>query len=63
MRALVALLPRMAPTIDWPRALLRGRYMGAVARMERAGVPIDTAMHRRMIGNWELIKAPAHPRG
>ena len=30
--ALAALLPRMAPTIDWPRALLRGRYMAAVAR-------------------------------
>jgi transcriptional regulator with XRE-family HTH domain len=24
----------MAPTIDWPRALLRGRYMGVVASME-----------------------------
>jgi DNA polymerase-1 len=56
VRALVALLPRMAPTIDWPRALLRGRYMSAVASMEWAGVPIDTAMHQRMIWNWELIK-------
>ena len=56
VRALVALLPRMGPTIDWPRALLRGRYMGAVAAMEQAGVPIDTAMHQRMIWNWELIK-------
>ena len=46
--ALSALLPRMAPTIDWPRALLRGRYMAAVARMERAGVPIDTTMRRRI---------------
>ena len=54
--ALVALLPRMAPTIDWPRALLRGRYMGAVARMERTGVPIDTALHRRMVAGWEPIK-------
>lgn len=54
--ALIALLPRMAPTIDWPRALLRGRYMSAVARMERAGVPIDAAMHQRMVGSWERIK-------
>jgi DNA polymerase I len=54
--ALVALLPRMAPTIDWPRALLRGRYMAAVSRMERAGVPIDLAMHRRMVGSWDAIK-------
>jgi hypothetical protein len=32
--ALCVLMPRMAPTIDWPRALLRGRYMAAVACME-----------------------------
>jgi DNA polymerase-1 len=56
VRALVALLPRMAPTIDWPRALLRGRYMSAVAAMERAGVPIDRAMHRRLVENWGPIK-------
>ncbi len=54
--ALIALLPRMAPTIDWPRAILRGRYMAAVARMERAGVPIDTTMHQRMVGSWDGIK-------
>ena len=34
---------RMLPDIDLPRALLRGRYMAAAARMERNGVPIDTA--------------------
>ena len=54
--ALAALLPRMAPTIDWPRALLRGRYMAAVARMERAGVPIDLETHRRMVDSWGDIK-------
>ena len=54
--ALIALLPQMAPTIDWPRALLRGRYMAAVARMERAGVPIDLVTHRRMVGCWDAIK-------
>jgi DNA polymerase I len=54
--ALIALLPRMAPTIDWPRAILRGRYMAAVARMEWAGVPIDTTTHRRMVGSWDSIK-------
>jgi len=40
--ALARLLPAMLPHIDLPRALLRGRYMTAVARMERNGVPIDT---------------------
>jgi hypothetical protein len=34
VRALAALLPAMWPNVDLPRALLRGRYMSAVARME-----------------------------
>ena len=33
--ALARLLPAMLPEIDLPRALLRGRYMAAAARMER----------------------------
>lgn len=53
---LAALLPRMAPRIDLPRALLRGRYMAAVAKMERAGVPIDTDIHRQLVENWDAIK-------
>ena len=51
------LLERMAPAIDYPRALLRGRYMTAVARMERAGVPIDTELHGRLAARWEPLKA------
>ena len=38
----------MAPELDLPRALLRGRYMAAVARMEWTGVPIDTAVYDRL---------------
>jgi DNA polymerase-1 len=41
VRALARLLPAIAPQIDLPRALLRGRYMSAVARMESTGIPID----------------------
>src|SRR5215472_4118299 len=37
---LARLLPAMLPTMDLPHALLRGRYMVAAARIERAGVPI-----------------------
>jgi DNA polymerase-1 len=51
--ALAALLPRMAPTIDWPRALLRGRYMAAVAHMEAIGVPVDVPMHRQLAADWD----------
>jgi hypothetical protein len=35
--ALAALLPHMAPELDVPRALLRGRYMAAAARIEWGG--------------------------
>jgi DNA polymerase-1 len=50
--ALARLLPAMLPTIDLPRALLRGRYMVAVAHMERAGVPIDTVTLERVKSRW-----------
>jgi DNA polymerase I len=35
----------MEPKIDIERALLRGRYMAAVARMEWTGIPIDKEMY------------------
>ena len=38
------------------QALLRGRYMAAVARMERTGVPIDVEMLQRLRTNWGDIK-------
>ena len=54
--AWLALLSAMASTIDWPRAEIRGRYMAAVARMERAGIPVDAPLHQRLVANWEAIK-------
>ncbi len=53
---LIALFPVMLPTIDWPRARLRGRYMCAVARMERNGIPMDVDLYRRFVANWGAIK-------
>ena len=53
---LVALLSKMAGTIDWPRALYRGRYMAAVARIERTGVSVDEKIYAAMCGNWERVK-------
>ncbi len=50
------LLPAMLPRIDLPRALLRGRYMAAAARMEWDGVPIDVGALDRLRGGWECIK-------
>jgi hypothetical protein len=54
--ALARLLPKMLPKIDLPRALLRGRYTVAAARMERHGVPIDVPTLARLRTDWERIK-------
>ncbi len=54
--ALAELLPRMIPRIDLPRALLRGRYMAAVARMEQTGTPIDTKSLNLFRQTWGGIK-------
>jgi hypothetical protein len=54
--ALTQLLRAMLPNIDLPRALLRGRYMAAAARMEWAGVPIDIDTLTQLRDNWRVIK-------
>lgn len=61
VESLDALLGAMLPTIDLPRALLRGRYTKAVAHMERNGVPIDADARKALLTSWsdtrvELIK-------
>jgi DNA polymerase I len=54
--ALERLLPAMAPKIDLPRALLRGRYMVAAAAMEWAGVPIDADTLALLRQHWTDIQ-------
>lgn len=54
--ALADLLAVMIPGIDLPRALLRGRYMASVARMEWIGVPIDVDALSLFRKNWETIQ-------
>jgi DNA polymerase I len=54
--ALVKLLPAMIADIDLPRALLRGRYMTAVARMEWRGVPIDAEALGAFRANWQAVQ-------
>ena len=46
----------MLPRIDLPRALLRGRYMTAVARMEYDGVPIDVPTLNLLQQHWTNIQ-------
>ncbi|MDO6384701.1 DNA polymerase [Uliginosibacterium sp. 31-12] len=43
-----ALLNVMTPLIDWPRALLRGRYMKTVAAIEACGIPLDAGEYQRI---------------
>jgi DNA polymerase I len=56
VRALAQLWPVMFQQIDLPRALVRGRYMAAVARMEAEGVPIDTKLLGSLRANWTRIQ-------
>lgn len=53
--ALRALLPAMEP-IALPYALLRGRYIKAVATMEATGIAIDVETLTKLQTNWEGIK-------
>jgi DNA polymerase I len=54
--SLEQLLLRMAPSIDLPRALVRGRYMAAAARIEWNGVPIDRRVLELLRDRWDEIK-------
>jgi hypothetical protein len=54
--ALERLLPRMLPRLDLPRAILRGRFMIAAARMEHVGVPIDMEALSVLRERWEGVK-------
>jgi DNA polymerase family A len=54
--ALEHLLPAMLPQIPLPLALIRGRYMAAVARMERTGTPCDVEMFAQLRTHWPTIR-------
>jgi hypothetical protein len=52
VHALVRLLPRLLPHIDLPRALLRGRFMRAVARVEHNGIPVNVPTLASLNEHW-----------
>jgi hypothetical protein len=54
--ALERLLPRILPKLDLPRAVLRGRYMNAAARIEHVGVPIDVEALGVLRERWEGVQ-------
>lgn len=55
--ALTRLLGAMIPNLDVARGILRGRYMKAAARMEWAGIPIDTASLTILREHWNEIQS------
>jgi DNA polymerase-1 len=54
--ALAQLLSAMNDEIDWPRALLRGRYMQAVSCMQSNGVPLDVEVLGLLKLKWGSIQ-------
>ena len=54
--ALADLLTAMEGEIDWPRAVLRGRYMKAVSCIQMNGVPIDIETRGGLQTQWLAIQ-------
>lgn len=54
--ALAHLLTTMHDQIDWPRALLRGRYMKSVSRIQMNGVPVDVEALTTLQRSWLMIQ-------
>ena len=51
-----ALLEKMLPYIDLPRALFRGRCMAAVSAAFQNGIPFDIQLFVALCGNWPSIQ-------
>ena len=54
--SLAHLLNKMQSQIDLPRALLRGRYMQSVSKMQTNGIPIDVEILTLLAANWNAIQ-------
>jgi hypothetical protein len=54
--ALDKLLRAMQSRIDWPRSLLRGRFMAAAARIEWTGVPVDAELLSELRRHWKRVQ-------
>lgn len=54
--ALAMLFARIQPQIDMPRAILRGRYTVAAARIEHVGVPIDVPVLHSFQEHWSDLQ-------
>jgi hypothetical protein len=56
VQALGSLFHKIAPMVDLPRALFRGRYMKAVAQIEAVGIPIDVKSLSLLRKHWTEIQ-------
>ncbi|MGH7187436.1 MAG: DNA polymerase, partial [Pseudomonadota bacterium] len=56
LKAVAHLFEAMRDSLDLARALLRGRYMSAVAHIEAAGIPVDERSIRRIASNWPVVR-------
>jgi len=56
VQATINLLRRIEPYINIQLALLRGRYMAAVAHIENAGIPLNTLLLDKIRANWTAIR-------
>jgi hypothetical protein len=56
VRELASLLQAMIPLLNLKYALLRGRYLHAVARIEWEGIPCDTAMLGQLQTHWHALR-------
>jgi hypothetical protein len=56
VRALTLLFLKMVPNLDTSRALVRGRFMVAAAKIEHHGIPIDLKHLCLLKENWDFIK-------
>ncbi|MGD9671450.1 MAG: DNA polymerase [Hyphomicrobiaceae bacterium] len=56
LRLLARLFERMSSHLDWGRALLRGRYLMAVTRIEATGIPVDEPTLAGLSKNWRTVQ-------
>jgi hypothetical protein len=54
--ALAQILDVLQGRIDWPRALLRGRYMKALTQVQTNGIPIDMEVFSLLKDRWLSIQ-------
>lgn len=55
-KSLFGLLTKMEVLLDLPRALQRGRYMKAIARMEAVGIPVAVDVLTDLRTRWKVIR-------